>query len=115
MPSFSNINRHFSQKFKFSGTGEGAGDSVRAMIESVSGRNYNFGQIQPSGQPQPALTRGPSGSSLGTPITDIDENELDWKKYGSNHSLSRDVILKIHLTNKFSVFPKVSHVFEIIF
>jgi len=59
------------------------------MIESVSGRNYNFGLPQlSSGVSQSSLTRGPSGSSIGTPITDVDENELDWKKYGSNHSLS---------------------------
>ena len=77
----------YSQKIKFSGTGEGAGESVRAMLESVSGYALpNASQAQAiAGGPIGALTRGSSGTSLtGTPTDD----EPGWQKYGSNHSLS---------------------------
>ena len=39
LESFTNFWLRKSQKFKFSGVGEGAGESVRAMLESVSGRS----------------------------------------------------------------------------
>ena len=77
----------YSQKFKFSGSGEGAGEKLLAMIETASGVSLPQRDIHAR-----ALTRGASGSSLtsGTPVTD-EENE--WGKpyaieYGSNASLS---------------------------
>jgi hypothetical protein len=57
----------YSHKLKFSGTGEGAGESLRAIIESVSGVS-----LPRDGFKSRALTREYSGSSLasGTPDED---------------------------------------------
>ncbi|CBY33110.1 unnamed protein product [Oikopleura dioica] len=64
----------FNRKFKFTGKGEGAAESIRGMLEAVSGRNL-------SNQNLKALTRGSSGSSLAA----LDDK---YDKYSSNTSLS---------------------------
>ena len=86
---------NYSQKFKFSGVGEGAGESVRAMIESVSGRTLPTSTGS-------TLTRGSSYGSLTnfTPPTDQHHQHQFWpaaevteiddtpNKFGSNCSIS---------------------------
>lgn len=76
---------NFNKSFKFTADGEGAGDQLRGLIESVSGLSF------PSNHR--ALTRGASGTSLhsltsGTPGTDDDHDFKHCLTYGSNASLS---------------------------